>query len=80
MNGNHAKIYLSDASLFLVSSGNLTYGGLKGNTEGGVVGDDASQADELRAKFDQVWAVRTTQKSVVVGSNRSARCWRPGSG
>jgi len=51
----HAKVYLFDDQLGVVSSANLTSGGLAGNIEVGVLLEAAPLLAELREYFDSIW-------------------------
>jgi len=48
----HAKVYVADNAHAIITSGNLTEGGLRGNCEYGVVLSDAAQVREIRADFE----------------------------
>ncbi len=48
----HAKVYVADHKCAIITSGNLTEGGLKGNCEYGVFLRDATQVMEIRADFE----------------------------
>src|SRR5260370_13154197 len=48
----HAKVYVADHKCAIITSGNLTEGGLKGNCEYGVFLRDAAQVAEIRVDFE----------------------------
>jgi hypothetical protein len=48
----HAKVYVADNAHAIITSGNLTEGGLRGNCEYGVVLSDPAQVKEIRADFE----------------------------
>jgi hypothetical protein len=48
----HAKVYVADHKCAIITSGNLTEGGLKGNCEYGVLLRDAAQVTEIRVDFE----------------------------
>ncbi len=50
--GVHAKVYISDRSKAIVTSGNLTAGGLYRNMECGVLVTDRDFVDRLRSQMD----------------------------
>jgi hypothetical protein len=48
----HAKVYVADHERAIVTSGNLTEGGLIGNCEYGIVLRDTAQVKEIRSDFE----------------------------
>ena len=48
----HAKVYVADQKCAIITSGNLTEGGLRGNCEYGVLLRDAVQVREIRDDFE----------------------------
>ena len=48
----HAKVYVADQKCAIVTSGNLTEGGLRGNCEYGVLLRDPAQVREIRDDFE----------------------------
>jgi len=48
----HAKVYLADRSMVIITSGNLTDGGIERNFEYGIVSTDESIVDEARRDFE----------------------------
>ena len=48
----HAKVYVADNQCAIITSGNLTEGGLRGNCEYGVLLRDAAQVKEIRRDFE----------------------------
>lgn len=48
----HAKVYVADQKCAIITSGNLTQGGLKGNCEYGVFLRDVAQVTEIRSDFE----------------------------
>jgi phospholipase D-like protein len=48
----HAKVYVADHQCAIITSGNLTEGGLRGNCEYGVVLRDTAQVKEIRGDFE----------------------------
>ncbi len=51
--GVHSKVYISDSSKAIVTSGNLTAGGLYRNLESGVLVTDRDFVDRLRNQMDE---------------------------
>jgi hypothetical protein len=49
----HAKVYIADGRRAIVTSGNLTAGGLLGNHEYGLLIDDAATASRIRADLSE---------------------------
>ena len=52
----HAKTYIFDSQRAIITSANLTLGGLKNNYECGVLIDDPNTATRLKANFSQIFA------------------------
>jgi len=52
----HAKTYIFDSQRTIITSANLTLGGLKNNYECGVLIDDPNIANRLKADFSQIFA------------------------
>jgi phosphatidylserine/phosphatidylglycerophosphate/cardiolipin synthase-like enzyme len=48
----HAKIYVADRKMAIVTSGNLTEGGLRGNLEYGVALRDDNLAGQIRSDIE----------------------------
>lgn len=48
----HAKVYVADCKMAIVTSGNLTQPGLRGNVEYGVALTDEAVVQEVRADFE----------------------------
>jgi hypothetical protein len=48
----HAKVYVADQACAIITSGNLTEGGVRGNCEYGVVLRDTAQVREIRDDFE----------------------------
>jgi hypothetical protein len=58
--GLHAKVYLADTAQALVTSGNLTGGGMSQNIEAGFLTDEVNQLRIIRADFERYWNGSTT--------------------
>jgi hypothetical protein len=56
----HAKIYLFDADVGVVTSANLTNGGLRGNLECGVLLRDAEALSRINDYFESLWEDEVT--------------------
>lgn len=48
----HAKVYIADRSMAIITSGNLTDSGISGNLEYGVISSDESVIREIRRDFE----------------------------
>lgn len=57
----HAKVYLADSTGALITSGNLTGGGMSHNIEAGFLIDDSKQAQNIRADFDRYWTGKAVE-------------------
>lgn len=55
----HAKVYLADERMALVTSANFTRGGMRLNREAGVRLDDPEQVAEIRAQVERFFQVST---------------------
>jgi hypothetical protein len=50
--GVHAKVYVADLTMAIVTSGNLTHSGLRGNVEYGVALTEKTIVGQIRADFE----------------------------
>lgn len=71
----HAKVYVADHDCAIITSGNLTEGGLKGNCEYGVIVRDAVQVKEIRGDFEgyaRLGALISVEEAVTLADDLSS--------
>ena len=70
----HAKVYVADQECAIITSGNLTEGGLRGNCEYGVILRDAEQVKEIRSDFEgyaRLGALISVEEAVTLADDLS---------
>jgi phospholipase D-like protein len=70
----HAKVYAADRECAIVTSGNLTEGGLTGNCEYGVILHDPDQVKEIRGDFEayaRLGALISVEEAVTLAEDLS---------
>jgi HKD family nuclease len=60
----HAKIYIFDSRQAIITSANLTLGGLENNYECGILIDDSSTSTQLRSNFFQLFRDKDKVSSI----------------
>jgi phosphatidylserine/phosphatidylglycerophosphate/cardiolipin synthase-like enzyme len=70
----HAKVYVADHKCAIITSGNLTEGGLRGNCEYGVILHDGQQVEEIRRDFEgyaRLGALISVEEAVTLAGDLS---------